>query len=573
MDGAFTWDYYLLINELTQGMEHTKQLRTYLSSVPSTSEAIPELLLQKILSSYEQSLLILKWSGSPVQSLPAARSIESKVSGDGNPRSDDKKRSSEDHQKLIHISKRRKSQFLEQVRFNAKSEVEGPPDDGYSWRKYGQKDIFGAKFPRGYYRCTFRHIDNCLATKQMQRSDVDPTGFEITYRGYHTCQCHQVTNSILQAASPGRQASHHSLIDDDYSPYFVGAEGGFDSFEGPIDGGYSSIKFEQKDIRGAKYLRKSQFFDQVRVKTESEVENPQDDGYSWRKYGQKDVLGAKFPRGYYRCTFRYIENCLATKQMQRSDVDPTGFEITYKGYHTCQCHQVTNSILQATLPERQASHHSLIGGDYSPYFVGAEGGFDSFEGPIDGGYSWIKFGQKDILGAKYPRSYYRCTYGNMKNCRATKQVQRSDDDPTAFEIIYRGSHTCHLATNSALQATSPGKEASQHSLIVGRYSPSFVSPTTPESNYFSVSSFQMNDLGIVHNLDHSESYLSDIGMFLDLHHSDSDRTDISANTSTTSSSMGGEFARLSGGRPDFSIWTKRHPQTEAITPQKDDKGE
>lgn len=26
--------------------------------------------------------------------------------------------------------------------------VEGPVDDGYSWRKYGQKDILGAKHPR-----------------------------------------------------------------------------------------------------------------------------------------------------------------------------------------------------------------------------------------------------------------------------------------------------------------------------------------------------------------------------------------------------------------------------------------
>lgn len=26
--------------------------------------------------------------------------------------------------------------------------IEGTPDDGYSWRKYGQKDILGAKFPR-----------------------------------------------------------------------------------------------------------------------------------------------------------------------------------------------------------------------------------------------------------------------------------------------------------------------------------------------------------------------------------------------------------------------------------------
>jgi len=26
--------------------------------------------------------------------------------------------------------------------------LEGPLDDGHSWRKYGQKDILGANFPR-----------------------------------------------------------------------------------------------------------------------------------------------------------------------------------------------------------------------------------------------------------------------------------------------------------------------------------------------------------------------------------------------------------------------------------------
>jgi len=28
------------------------------------------------------------------------------------------------------------------------SNLEATPDDGFSWRKYGQKDILGAKFPR-----------------------------------------------------------------------------------------------------------------------------------------------------------------------------------------------------------------------------------------------------------------------------------------------------------------------------------------------------------------------------------------------------------------------------------------
>lgn len=26
--------------------------------------------------------------------------------------------------------------------------IEGSSDDGFSWRKYGQKDILGAKYPR-----------------------------------------------------------------------------------------------------------------------------------------------------------------------------------------------------------------------------------------------------------------------------------------------------------------------------------------------------------------------------------------------------------------------------------------
>lgn len=46
------------------------------------------------------------------------------------------------------------------------------------------------------------------------------------------------------------------------------------------------------------------------------------------------------------------------------------------------------------------------------------------------------------------RGYYRCTYRNGQGCLATKQVQRSDEDPTIFEITYRGNHTCAQASNA-----------------------------------------------------------------------------------------------------------------------------
>jgi hypothetical protein len=84
--------------------------------------------------------------------------------------------------------------------------------------------------------------------------------------------------------------------------------------------------------------------------------------------------------------------------------------------------------------------------------IGADGGL---EGTHDDGYSWRKYGQKDILAAKYPRSYYRCTYRNTQNCWATKQTQRSDEDPTIFDITYRGKHTCSSANQSA---ASPEKQ-------------------------------------------------------------------------------------------------------------------
>ncbi|KXG26110.1 disease resistance protein RGA2 [Sorghum bicolor] len=60
-------------------------------------------------------------------------------------------------------------------------------DDGFIWRKYGQKDILGAKHPRGYYRCTHRHMQGCLATKQIQRTDGDPLLLDVVYIGSHTC--------------------------------------------------------------------------------------------------------------------------------------------------------------------------------------------------------------------------------------------------------------------------------------------------------------------------------------------------------------------------------------------------
>ncbi|XP_004514387.1 probable WRKY transcription factor 49 [Cicer arietinum] len=58
----------------------------------------------------------------------------------------------------------------------------GMGDDGYKWRKYGQKSIKNSPNPRSYYRCT---NPRCGAKKQVERSNEDPDTLIITYEGLH----------------------------------------------------------------------------------------------------------------------------------------------------------------------------------------------------------------------------------------------------------------------------------------------------------------------------------------------------------------------------------------------------
>ncbi|PKI52125.1 hypothetical protein CRG98_027541 [Punica granatum] len=190
------WERKNLINELIQGMELAKHLQLHLNS-PSSSNETREALAVGILASYQKALSMLSWR-SPMMGEPSSavgagvgtfRKSESPPSlSGGSPHSGDSDREVRD-QEHGDASKKRKAvaRWTKQVRVGPGVELECPLDDGYSWRKYGQKDILGAKFPRGYYRCTHRNIQGCLATKQVQRSDEDPMVFEITYRGRHTC--------------------------------------------------------------------------------------------------------------------------------------------------------------------------------------------------------------------------------------------------------------------------------------------------------------------------------------------------------------------------------------------------
>ncbi|KAI4356611.1 hypothetical protein L6164_000621 [Bauhinia variegata] len=55
-------------------------------------------------------------------------------------------------------------------------------DDGYKWRKYGQKVVKNSLHPRSYYRCTH---SNCRVKKRVERLSEDCRMVITTYEGRH----------------------------------------------------------------------------------------------------------------------------------------------------------------------------------------------------------------------------------------------------------------------------------------------------------------------------------------------------------------------------------------------------
>ncbi|XP_030931486.1 probable WRKY transcription factor 20 isoform X1 [Quercus lobata] len=234
--------------------------------------------------------------------------------------------------------------------------AERPSDDGYNWRKYGQKLVKGSEFPRSYYKCTH---PNCEVKKLFERSH-DGQITEIIYKGTHDHPKPQpsrrYTAGAIMAVQEERsdkalslngrdersgmfgQTSHtvEPTSTPDRSPVAVNddcLDGGSmpNRIHDEADDDDPFSKRRKMDIGGVdvtsvvKPIREPR----VVVQTLSEVDIL-DDGYRWRKYGQKVVRGNPNPRSYYKCT---NAGCPVRKHVERASHDPKAVITTYEGKH------------------------------------------------------------------------------------------------------------------------------------------------------------------------------------------------------------------------------------------------
>ncbi|KAK2636824.1 hypothetical protein Ddye_031616 [Dipteronia dyeriana] len=98
----------------------------------------------------------------------------------------------ESDNKKIKGSSEKKKMKNPKYAFQTRSQVD-ILDDGYRWRKYGQKAVKNNKFPRSYYRCTHQ---GCNVKKQVQRLTKDEGIVVTTYEGMHSHSIEKTTDNF-----------------------------------------------------------------------------------------------------------------------------------------------------------------------------------------------------------------------------------------------------------------------------------------------------------------------------------------------------------------------------------------
>uniref|UniRef100_A0A0A9DIL2 WRKY domain-containing protein n=1 Tax=Arundo donax TaxID=35708 RepID=A0A0A9DIL2_ARUDO len=299
-----------------------------------------------------------------------------------------------------------------------------PAEDGYSWRKYGQKQVKHSEYPRSYYKCTH---PSCQVKKKVERSHEGHVT-EIIYKGTHNHP-----KPPQQSRRPGAPPPVHPFGD---AP------------DNPPGGGRSQANVAGEAARHHPWHGNGGVQDTTRG------------GDGVDAASSPSVLGELWD---------------SSASMQVHDGTPR--------FESPDGVDVTSAVSDEVDGDDRATHGSLSQGGadaegdeleskrrkLESYAIDMSSASRAVREPrvviqttsevdiLDDGYRWRKYGQKVVKGNPNPRSYYKCTH---PGCTVRKHVERASHDLKSVITTYEGKHNHEVpaARNSGhpSSAAAPG---------------------------------------------------------------------------------------------------------------------
>eukprot|EP00252_Welwitschia_mirabilis_P028079 TRINITY_DN9969_c0_g1_i3.p1 TRINITY_DN9969_c0_g1~~TRINITY_DN9969_c0_g1_i3.p1 ORF type:complete len:690 (+),score=150.90 TRINITY_DN9969_c0_g1_i3:35-2071(+) len=278
-------------------------------------------------------------------------------------------------------------------------------DDGYNWRKYGQKQVKGSEYPRSYYKCTH---PNCQVKKKVERAP-DGQITEIVYKGDHN---HPKPPPSRRSGAGSAHLSHDGG---------ESADGAGPSLKAEASGTWrntdSGIFRARESTTDCSRIWKNE---RIERSSSTSVVTDLSDPSSTAQVQSSCHIDSQG-------TAELSSNLATDDDMDdRGTNDSKSFADDSDGEEQeSKRRRKEQNTLDMMAASRAMREPRVVVQTTSEIDI------------LDDGYRWRKYGQKVVKGNPNPRSYYKCTNAG---CPVRKHVERASHDLKSVITTYEGKH-------------------------------------------------------------------------------------------------------------------------------------